>query len=477
MAANRNPSPPPPDSDDPDVHHLQAISDAIGDTVYSQLWVTSLLKELINHLNREDDEDVHQQQPIDHGADSSSQATSTKIPMPACIIENDGNLCIAFDEEICKLWDMSSDIHVANYLLEIGILQILIAIIVKSKSARLTEISVGILANMACHRNVCFQMTLYEEIFLIIPMLLQSPDPPILLESIRLIRSFISCPNAKEKWLVTIKENVIIYDSITFILASSVNNDLLRSTCCLTYEILYEDDQLLTQWATPQLLDALCEAVKQLNGDTRSQENLFLIMQLISSKNRGVTALVENETAISLICQFMIGYGQSADSSLQFYSTLTAILSIINVMMTLHHHLVLKYYIEAPEFLTATFQFLKFAILKTIPAKDEDASLANFTLDEVQHSSSYDDDGSNVVKYSRVIVWKFLEILTSSLAENYNETILNILLCNCKHQIIAIFESYRQLAPFYQEKLRLFANLFTMTDRHQPFYAYLKERY
>lgn len=114
MMADRNPSPPPPDmfdsADQPS--NLVIPSDAIGDTVYSQLWVTSLLKQLINYLNNTvTHEDVNQNQSRGDDISASSEYTlATNLSIPACTIENNGNLNIAFDEVICKLWDMSSDV-------------------------------------------------------------------------------------------------------------------------------------------------------------------------------------------------------------------------------------------------------------------------------------------------------------------------------------------------------------------------------
>ena len=114
--ANRNPSPPPPDIfDHADTSDNPVIApDAIGDTVYSQLWVTSLLKQLVNYLNSTVIQDIDQSQAKDNNIPMSSELGSANLCIPACTIENDGNLNIAFDETICKLWDMSSDMVINN---------------------------------------------------------------------------------------------------------------------------------------------------------------------------------------------------------------------------------------------------------------------------------------------------------------------------------------------------------------------------
>ncbi|RXN23826.1 SAAL1 isoform X1 [Labeo rohita] len=118
---DRNPSPPPEE----DETEAGEEADAIGETVYSKHWLFSTLTRLIQMVT--DQEGVQ--------SDTSMELTDD------------------LEEDLCKVWDMAMDKDVAVFLQEFKAPDILLGVIAKSRSPRLTEICVGILGNMACFHD------------------------------------------------------------------------------------------------------------------------------------------------------------------------------------------------------------------------------------------------------------------------------------------------------------------------------------
>ena len=56
------------------------------------------------------------------------------------------------ENQFCQLWDMTSDRQVGAFMIEKGVCDLLIAPLARSKHYRVKEISLGILANLMCHR-------------------------------------------------------------------------------------------------------------------------------------------------------------------------------------------------------------------------------------------------------------------------------------------------------------------------------------
>uniref|UniRef100_A0A673MQ19 Protein saal1-like n=1 Tax=Sinocyclocheilus rhinocerous TaxID=307959 RepID=A0A673MQ19_9TELE len=182
---DRNPSPPPEEDETEE-------ADAIGETVYSKHWLFSTLTRLIQMVTDQES----------GPSDSSVELTDD------------------LEEDLCKVWDMAMDKDVAVFLQEFKAQDILLGVIAKSRSPRLTEICVGILGNMACFHDTC---VIIQLLFSVLLLLLGDNDPPTLLETCRLLLTCLSQPDVAPLWLERIRQQPAVCCSLCFIMSSSTN--------------------------------------------------------------------------------------------------------------------------------------------------------------------------------------------------------------------------------------------------------------
>ncbi|XP_077309666.1 protein SAAL1, partial [Lithobates pipiens] len=152
---DRNPSPPASDEED------EQPGDCIGNTMYSKHWFFTTLTKLIDTVTVDKDK-----------LGAGEEETSVDLEED---LEND----------ICKVWDMSMNEEVAQFLVEFNAGEILLGVITKSNSNRLTEICVGILGNMACFPETCLHLSSNKDLGEVLLLLLSDTDPPTLLETSR----------------------------------------------------------------------------------------------------------------------------------------------------------------------------------------------------------------------------------------------------------------------------------------------------
>lgn len=172
--------------------------DAIGDTLYSERYVLSILLKLAPNQNELSEE---------------------------------------FEKDLCTLWDMTIEKDVVKLLLiEHDVLDLFCIVIQTTENARLLEILVGIIGNMCCFpetRNViCYKNELMSTIL----NLIDSDDALTLIQLMRFIRSALVFDNSGDEivWLYHFScvENFI--EKVAFILENSTSATLLL----LCYEAL-----------------------------------------------------------------------------------------------------------------------------------------------------------------------------------------------------------------------------------------------
>lgn len=168
---DRNPSPPTSDDED------EQPGDCIGNTMYSKHWFFTTLTKLIDTVTVDKDK-------LGAGEEEASVDLEEDL-------END----------ICKVWDMSMNEEVAQFLVEFNAGEILLGVITKSNSNRLTEICVGILGNMACFPETCLHLSSNKDLGEVLLLLLSDTDPPTLLETSRLLLTCLSQAEAMSMWL------------------------------------------------------------------------------------------------------------------------------------------------------------------------------------------------------------------------------------------------------------------------------------
>ncbi|KAG8234867.1 hypothetical protein J437_LFUL013154 [Ladona fulva] len=289
--ASMNPS--LPDSMIKDIDKMKG--DAIGDTLYSERWVLKTLmklsKEYSNYCN-----------PDDYHLETS------------------------LEEDLSVLWDMTIEPAVAEFLMENNVVELITDVITVSCSPRMNEIMVGILGNLACQEQVRQKIGENEDLIKIIINQLTSSDSPTLIQVMRLINTCIwnlsdknskqsnsSDPDKEENescWISTLKTEKELLQQITcFILASSRNEELLKSTLSLIDSLFNvtdsKDDFFCKTFSTETFVQALVEAVKEMtkgaedgNKSMYNKEMLkhglahwISLLHRLTSHNIGVCAL------------------------------------------------------------------------------------------------------------------------------------------------------------------------------------------
>ncbi|KAM4573655.1 protein saal1 [Odontesthes bonariensis] len=271
---DRNPSPPPDTADGEEDEDL----DAIGDTVYSKHWLFSTLTRLIHMVT-------------EHSEDNS---------------EGQMQLSDDDEEDLCRVWDMAMDKDVAGFLQEFKAADILLGVIAKSRSPRLTEISVGILGNIACFPDTCMTLSQNEDLGAVLLLLLGDADPPTLLETSRLLLTCLSQKDVCSVWLQRIRQQTSVCSNLCFIMCSSTNTDLLEKVGELIDKLFDLDEELMKSWITAQrseekeednenhidLTSCLMEAAKQLRSESPNGIEVYLhILQLLTTVEEGIQVL------------------------------------------------------------------------------------------------------------------------------------------------------------------------------------------
>lgn len=303
----RNPSPPP------ELREHSELLDAerIGNTAFSKHWLFTTLMKLIEEVDRENEEGKNTDLLVD--------------------IDED------LQNELCKLWDMSMNSEVSKFLEEFQAVDILTGIIDRSKAPRVTEICVGILGNMACDQTVCKSMSENKKLIEIILLLLESRDPPTLVEATRLIYSSISNTGTRGTWINAIQRSEEVLGHLLFIFQSSTNCDLLKNTAELVDVLLDLESDLCVSWATEDFIQALLEATEQIGSNhSDALEVYFHIFQSFSTTEPGVEALVAHLDFIvgklmkylNIVCEYeIVGVDRME-------GPLTSALSVLNILFT-----------------------------------------------------------------------------------------------------------------------------------------------
>ncbi|XP_076041595.1 uncharacterized protein LOC143025587 isoform X2 [Oratosquilla oratoria] len=196
--------------------------DAIGDTVYSERWVLKILMKLIEALPQ--------------------------------YLSTDNTGIMELDEDVeaaaCQLWDMTVERDVVLHLLHLpatDILHLLMEIMQHSHAPRLTEIAVGIIANMCSQKEACCKIASDNNLVVAIFGVLETEDVPTLIETFRLLKLLLwhLTHNVEEK---DIKDSLIIQmfkgdenikTIFIFLLKNSLNESLLTSMCNFIESLLY----------------------------------------------------------------------------------------------------------------------------------------------------------------------------------------------------------------------------------------------
>ncbi|XP_045024120.1 protein SAAL1-like isoform X2 [Daphnia magna] len=216
--------------------------DAIGDTLYSESWILKTLMKLTeNHNNFETQE---------------SNA-----------VELDESL----ETDLCLLWDMSADKEVAHCLFQHDILSLAKCVIEESVAPRLTEIGIGILANLSCQQKIGHEILLDSELLTGVVNLMSSEDSQTIIQIVRLLDNLIhysdnkSYHYSKNKSCSSLLDDEALWMSVAFILENSLKEELLIGSAKLLENLtrhMKHDEEVPYK----NILSGIIEAQKQLQS-------------------------------------------------------------------------------------------------------------------------------------------------------------------------------------------------------------------
>ncbi|XP_063680984.1 protein saal1-like [Bolinopsis microptera] len=245
----RNPSPPPQETVPENV-------DRIVNTAYSQCWVLKALVAL------------------------SSQT-----------LKDDERLSEELENEFCQLWDMSSDKHVGSFMLDKGLCDLILAPLVRSSNFRVREVSLGIIANLMCHKASAKEVTEHDTLRTFVPTLLREDDVSVLTETVRLLRAALALEtDISDRWRRVLPDDTVerlIHIIQSTLNMTSVRASVLKEHCAMMLEILfYQDEQLLANSAYTvfPIVDIL-----QNRSSQSLEEPLLRCLQYLCEEKRAVT--------------------------------------------------------------------------------------------------------------------------------------------------------------------------------------------
>ncbi|XP_063879683.1 uncharacterized protein LOC135110928 isoform X2 [Scylla paramamosain] len=227
--------------------------DAIGSTTYTHRWVLHTLLTITEALPQyltTGDRCVK----IDHkmtGGDEEADTEHTEKQHSSLSTSNVIELEEDVENAACQLWDMTAEPDVVSHLLNldvVDILQLAKEIITLSRAPRLTEVVVGVVANLCCQAEGCEKVIASESLLPSCLAILHSTDDvPTLVEAFRLLKLLLwhttyRVPMEKrcQYPLVTaLKNHESMKEALVFLLKNSLSDSLLNAVFEFLEALLY----------------------------------------------------------------------------------------------------------------------------------------------------------------------------------------------------------------------------------------------
>uniref|UniRef100_A0A1A9V2S8 Beta-catenin-like protein 1 N-terminal domain-containing protein n=1 Tax=Glossina austeni TaxID=7395 RepID=A0A1A9V2S8_GLOAU len=230
-----------------DPEDLQRIrGDAIGDTLYSERFVLNILLKLSKlEKNLQEEEEM--------------------------------------EKDLCTLWDMTLDADMIEYLLKQDVLTLFAEVIKATNDKRLTEILVGILANMCdlkkTRDDLCLQESQLVEVLLDLSGCLDALTLQQLMRLWAVI--FVKSPTEHiEKWYDLVCKDGQFIENICFILNNAINHKVLLQTLetlnavLAKFALLDNPAKNFTElFIKSEVINATMEAFNTILTDNAGQEN------------------------------------------------------------------------------------------------------------------------------------------------------------------------------------------------------------
>ncbi|KAM3374225.1 protein saal1 [Capsicum galapagoense] len=197
----------------------------------------------------------------------------------------------AWEEFGCILWDLAASKTHAEFMVENFTLEVLLATLMVSKSSRITEISLGIIGNLACHDVPRKKITSTNGLIGAVLQQLFLDDTPCLCEACRLLTLFL--PSDESVFLAEALQPEQILSRILWIVENTLNVQLLEKSINLLLAIAESKQDVVAILLPPLfklgllriLVDLLSVEISKLMEE-RSPERcsiLDLILQTIEA--------------------------------------------------------------------------------------------------------------------------------------------------------------------------------------------------
>ncbi|XP_071512489.1 uncharacterized protein [Panulirus ornatus] len=222
--------------------------DAIGSTTYTHRWILNTLLTITQALpqylrNEKTTEDITSKCPETSSHNFRMGNTEEELPGIVETEKADSILELAEDVEnaACQLWDMTAEPDVVYYLLSLDVMDILQLakdIITQSRAPRLTEVVVGVVANLCCQSDGCKKVIGHQSLLnSCLTLLHTTDDVPTLVEAFRLLRLLFwhltnrVAPQDRSQCplILALKSHEFLKEELVFILKNSLSEPLLSA--------------------------------------------------------------------------------------------------------------------------------------------------------------------------------------------------------------------------------------------------------
>lgn len=224
--------------------------DAIGNTLYSERFVLSTLLKLTKL-----EKDLSEDEP--------------------------------FEKDLCSLWNMTIEADVVKLLLNHNVPEVFADIIEKTEDKRLTEILVGIIANMCSVQQTRKDLCNNPQVMSVLLNLISCTDSLTLIQLMRFFYAVVSSEmNSGDEilWFQHFKECESFIENFAFILNNSANLTLLVNALstlealCVTFALIEiqpdaKDLCFSDVFVQPCLVEGIIEAFKTLLPASKLEQN------------------------------------------------------------------------------------------------------------------------------------------------------------------------------------------------------------
>ncbi|XP_076887124.1 uncharacterized protein LOC143537188 isoform X2 [Bidens hawaiensis] len=188
-----------------------------------------------------------------------------------------------WEEHGCVLWDLATSRTHAEFMVQNLILEVILATLTVSQSPRVTEISLGIIGNLACHEVSQKQIATVKGLIEIIVDQLFVDDTPCLCEEFRLLTL---CLQGSEgvTWAHALQPETIL-SRILWIVENTLNPQLIEKSVGFLLAISESEDEVrtlvlpqLVKLGLPSILtNLLAFEISKIEGDERSPERYSVL--------------------------------------------------------------------------------------------------------------------------------------------------------------------------------------------------------